>query len=68
MARCMVTLCRAQALSAHMLSDSADAQPTGPERKVWDQVNEVLVEAMVVLEELQSYSGAGEAIRQVRLQ
>lgn len=42
-----------------------DAQPTEAERELWEQVNKVLQEAMSVLEDLQSYSGAGEAIRQV---
>lgn len=42
-----------------------DAQPTEAERELWEQVNKVLMEAMSVLQDLQSYSGAGEAIRQV---
>lgn len=46
---------------------SADARPTEAERELWEQVNKVLMEAMSVLEDLQSYSGAGEAIRQVSL-
>jgi len=44
---------------------SADAKPTEAERRVWEEVNGVLTEAVIVLQELQSYSGAGEAIRQV---
>lgn len=32
---------------------------------VWEQVNEVLTEAQVILVELQAYRGAGEEIRQV---
>lgn len=42
-----------------------DAQPTEAEKELWEQVNKVLMEAMSVLQDLQSYSGAGEAIRQV---
>lgn len=45
-----------------------DAQPSESETAVWDKVNEVLTEAQVVLEELQTYRGAGEEIRQVNLQ
>uniref|UniRef100_A0AAY4DWA2 CYRIA/CYRIB Rac1 binding domain-containing protein n=1 Tax=Denticeps clupeoides TaxID=299321 RepID=A0AAY4DWA2_9TELE len=44
--------------------DFENAQPTEAERQVWEKVNEVLREAVHVLEDLQSYSGAGEAIRQ----
>lgn len=43
---------------------SADAKPTEAERRVWEEVNGVLTEAVIVLQDLQSYSGAGEAIRQ----
>ncbi|XP_012672979.1 CYFIP-related Rac1 interactor B [Clupea harengus] len=50
--------------TSNFFLDFENAQPTGPERKVWDQVNEILVEAMEILGELQSYSGAGESIRQ----
>lgn len=42
-----------------------DAQPTDAERELWEQVNKVLTEAVSVLQDLQSYSGAGESIRQV---
>ncbi|GAA6108395.1 CYFIP-related Rac1 interactor B [Tachysurus ichikawai] len=44
--------------------DFENARPTEAERELWEQVNKVLMEAMSVLEDLQSYSGAGEAIRQ----
>ncbi|XP_030630343.1 protein FAM49B [Chanos chanos] len=44
--------------------DFENAQPTETERKVWDEVNKVLTEAEAILNDLQSYSGAGEAIRQ----
>lgn len=43
----------------------SDAQPTEAERAVWEQVNEVLMEALAILDDLQSYNGAGEEIRQV---
>ncbi|CAL8277673.1 unnamed protein product [Lota lota] len=44
--------------------DFENAQPSPAERQVWEEVNEVLTEALVVLQELQAYSGAGEEIRQ----
>uniref|UniRef100_A0A8C1LH22 Family with sequence similarity 49 member Ba n=2 Tax=Cyprinus carpio TaxID=7962 RepID=A0A8C1LH22_CYPCA len=44
--------------------DFENAKPTEAEKRVWEEVNEVLTEAMSVLQDLQSYSGAGEAIRQ----
>ncbi|XP_027024883.1 CYFIP-related Rac1 interactor B [Tachysurus fulvidraco] len=44
--------------------DFENARPTEAERELWEQVNKVLMEAMSVLEDLRSYSGAGEAIRQ----
>ncbi|TSK82133.1 Protein FAM49B [Bagarius yarrelli] len=44
--------------------DFENAQPTEAERELWEQVNKVLMEAMSVLQDLQAYSGAGEAIRQ----
>uniref|UniRef100_A0A8C5FBR4 CYRIA/CYRIB Rac1 binding domain-containing protein n=1 Tax=Gadus morhua TaxID=8049 RepID=A0A8C5FBR4_GADMO len=44
--------------------DFENAQPSPAERQVWEEVNEVLTEALVVLTELQAYSGAGEEIRQ----
>ncbi|KAG1969729.1 CYFIP-related Rac1 interactor B [Pimephales promelas] len=44
--------------------DFENAKPTEAERRVWEEVNGVLTEAVIVLQELQSYSGAGEAIRQ----
>uniref|UniRef100_A0A493U1B8 CYRIA/CYRIB Rac1 binding domain-containing protein n=1 Tax=Anas platyrhynchos platyrhynchos TaxID=8840 RepID=A0A493U1B8_ANAPP len=43
----------------------ADAQPTEAETAVWNQVNAVLEEAQGVLAELQSYTGAGQEIREV---
>uniref|UniRef100_A0A8B9C5Q0 CYRIA/CYRIB Rac1 binding domain-containing protein n=1 Tax=Anser brachyrhynchus TaxID=132585 RepID=A0A8B9C5Q0_9AVES len=42
----------------------ADAQPTEAETAVWNQVNAVLEEAQGVLAELQSYTGAGQEIRE----
>ncbi|XP_071623964.1 CYFIP-related Rac1 interactor A-like isoform X1 [Heliangelus exortis] len=42
----------------------ADAQPTEAETAVWNQVNAVLEEAQTVLAELQSYTGAGQEIRE----
>lgn len=45
---------------------SADAQPTEAETAVWNQVSAVLEEAHGILAELQSYSGAGQEIREVR--
>uniref|UniRef100_A0A673NF35 Protein FAM49B-like n=1 Tax=Sinocyclocheilus rhinocerous TaxID=307959 RepID=A0A673NF35_9TELE len=44
--------------------DFENAKPTEAEKRVWEEVNEVLTEAVSVLQDLQSYSGAGEAIRQ----
>ncbi|XP_022533727.2 CYFIP-related Rac1 interactor B isoform X1 [Astyanax mexicanus] len=44
--------------------DFENAQPTEAERQQWEQVSAVLEEAMSILQDLQSYSGAGEAIRQ----
>lgn len=43
----------------------ADAQPTEAETAVWNQVNAVLEEAQTILAELQSYTGAGQEIREV---
>lgn len=43
----------------------ADAQPTEAETAVWNQVNAVLEESQGVLAELQSYTGAGQEIREV---
>ncbi|KAF3698540.1 Protein FAM49B [Channa argus] len=42
----------------------ADAQPSQSETEVWEKVNQILTEAQVILEDLQSYRGAGEEIRQ----
>ncbi|KAF7646681.1 hypothetical protein LDENG_00183840, partial [Lucifuga dentata] len=44
--------------------DFENAQPSLAETDVWDEVNKVLTEAQVVLEDLQTYRGAGEEIRQ----
>ncbi|XP_028987898.1 CYFIP-related Rac1 interactor B isoform X2 [Betta splendens] len=44
--------------------DFENAQPSQSETDVWEKVNQVLTEARVVLEDLQSYRGAGEEIRQ----
>ncbi|NXK18835.1 FA49B protein, partial [Arenaria interpres] len=45
--------------------DFENAQPTEAETAVWNQVNAVLEEAQAVLAELQSYTGAGQEIREV---
>uniref|UniRef100_A0A8B9C594 CYRIA/CYRIB Rac1 binding domain-containing protein n=1 Tax=Anser brachyrhynchus TaxID=132585 RepID=A0A8B9C594_9AVES len=45
--------------------DFENAQPTEAETAVWNQVNAVLEEAQGVLAELQSYTGAGQEIREV---
>uniref|UniRef100_A0A3Q2WSW6 Family with sequence similarity 49 member Ba n=1 Tax=Haplochromis burtoni TaxID=8153 RepID=A0A3Q2WSW6_HAPBU len=44
--------------------DFENAQPSQSETDVWEKVNQVLTEAQVILEDLQSYKGAGEEIRQ----
>ncbi|XP_034534581.1 CYFIP-related Rac1 interactor B-like isoform X2 [Notolabrus celidotus] len=44
--------------------DFENAQPSQSESEVWEEVNQVLTEAQVILEDLQSYRGAGEEIRQ----
>ncbi|KAI6073471.1 Protein FAM49A-like [Aix galericulata] len=44
--------------------DFENAQPTEAETVVWNQVNAVLEEAQGVLAELQSYTGAGQEIRE----
>uniref|UniRef100_A0A8C9VZH3 CYFIP related Rac1 interactor B n=1 Tax=Scleropages formosus TaxID=113540 RepID=A0A8C9VZH3_SCLFO len=44
--------------------DFENAQPTEAEKEVWDQVNVVLKDARGILDDLQSYKGAGEAIRE----
>ncbi|TMS09905.1 Protein FAM49A [Larimichthys crocea] len=44
--------------------DNNDAQPSQSETAVWEEVNQVLTEARVILEDLQAYRGAGEEIRQ----
>lgn len=45
--------------------DFENAQPTEAETVVWNQVNAVLEESQGVLAELQSYTGAGQEIREV---
>ncbi|XP_008401084.1 protein FAM49B-like [Poecilia reticulata] len=44
--------------------DFENAQPSQSETEVWEKVNQVLTEAQVILEDLQTYKGAGEEIRQ----
>ncbi|XP_056149926.1 CYFIP-related Rac1 interactor B [Lampris incognitus] len=44
--------------------DFENAQPSAAEKHVWEKVNEVLTEALVILDDLQAYRGAGEEIRQ----
>ncbi|KAF3857724.1 hypothetical protein F7725_010925, partial [Dissostichus mawsoni] len=41
-----------------------DAQPSLSETALWEEVNGVLLEARVVLQQLQEYRGAGDEIRQ----
>ncbi|XP_055560164.1 CYFIP-related Rac1 interactor A-like isoform X1 [Falco cherrug] len=48
----------------HFFLDFENAQPTEAETAVWNQVNAVLEEAQAVLAELQSYTGAGQEIRE----
>uniref|UniRef100_A0A8C2WSD0 Family with sequence similarity 49 member Ba n=1 Tax=Cyclopterus lumpus TaxID=8103 RepID=A0A8C2WSD0_CYCLU len=44
--------------------DFENAQPSQSETALWEEVNGTLEEAQVVLDELQTYRGAGEEIRQ----
>ncbi|XP_067317730.1 CYFIP-related Rac1 interactor A-like isoform X3 [Anolis sagrei] len=44
--------------------DFEHAQPTEAETAIWSQVNAVLEEAQTILAELQSYTGAGQEIRE----
>ncbi|XP_013855868.1 protein FAM49B, partial [Austrofundulus limnaeus] len=44
--------------------DFENAQPSESETEVWEKVNQVLMEAQVILQDLQTYRGAGEEIRQ----
>uniref|UniRef100_A0A8C6PAW2 Family with sequence similarity 49 member Ba n=1 Tax=Nothobranchius furzeri TaxID=105023 RepID=A0A8C6PAW2_NOTFU len=44
--------------------DFENAQPSESETAMWEEVNQVLMEAQVILEDLQTYRGAGEEIRQ----
>lgn len=48
-----------------MLSCYLDAQPTESEKEIYNQVNVVLKDAEGILEDLQSYRGAGHEIREV---
>ncbi|KAK3511912.1 hypothetical protein QTP70_027668 [Hemibagrus guttatus] len=48
----------------HFFLDFENAQPTEAETAVWNQVSAVLEEAHGILAELQSYSGAGQEIRE----
>ncbi|KAJ7416638.1 Protein FAM49A [Willisornis vidua] len=48
----------------HFFLDFENAQPTEAETAVWNQVNAVLEEAQTILAELQSYTGAGQEIRE----
>ncbi|KAJ8272691.1 hypothetical protein GJAV_G00092290 [Gymnothorax javanicus] len=43
--------------------DFENAEPSESERELWDQVNVVLKDGREILEDLQSYDGAGEAIQ-----
>uniref|UniRef100_A0A8D0G8U2 CYRIA/CYRIB Rac1 binding domain-containing protein n=1 Tax=Sphenodon punctatus TaxID=8508 RepID=A0A8D0G8U2_SPHPU len=52
----------------HFFLDFENAQPTEAETAVWNQVNAVLEEAQTILGELQSYTGAGQEIREVQAQ
>ncbi|XP_061111919.1 CYFIP-related Rac1 interactor B-like [Conger conger] len=44
--------------------DFENAEPSESERELWDQVNVVLKDGRGILEDLQSYDGAGEVIRE----
>ncbi|KAJ8389190.1 hypothetical protein AAFF_G00122100 [Aldrovandia affinis] len=44
--------------------DFENALPSEAERDLWDQVDVILKEAREILDDLQSYNGAGEAIRE----
>ena len=48
-----------------VLSCYIDAQPTESEKEIYNQVNVVLKDAEGILEDLQSYRGAGHEIREV---
>lgn len=49
-----------------VLSCYLDAQPTESEKEIYNQVNVVLKDAEGILEDLQSYRGAGHEIREVK--
>lgn len=50
-----------------VLSCYLDAQPTESEKEIYNQVNVVLKDAEGILEDLQSYRGAGHEIREVKM-
>lgn len=50
-----------------VLSCCLDAQPTESEKEIYNQVNVVLKDAEGILEDLQSYRGAGHEIREVKI-
>lgn len=47
--------------------DFENAQPTESEKEIYNQVNVVLKDAEGILEDLQSYRGAGHEIREVKI-
>ncbi|XP_011372125.2 protein FAM49B [Pteropus vampyrus] len=52
--------------AAHFFLDFENAQPTESEKEIYNQVNVVLKDAEGILEDLQSYRGAGHEIREVK--
>uniref|UniRef100_A0A669P8W5 CYFIP related Rac1 interactor B n=1 Tax=Phasianus colchicus TaxID=9054 RepID=A0A669P8W5_PHACC len=50
--------------AAHFFLDFENAQPTESEKEIYNQVNVVLKDAEGILEDLQSYRGAGHEIRE----
>uniref|UniRef100_A0A4W3JEK6 Family with sequence similarity 49 member Bb n=1 Tax=Callorhinchus milii TaxID=7868 RepID=A0A4W3JEK6_CALMI len=50
--------------ASHFFLDFENAQPTEAEREVFNQVNVVLKDAEGILDDLQSYRGAGHEIRE----
>ncbi|KAK2094983.1 hypothetical protein P7K49_026399 [Saguinus oedipus] len=52
--------------AAHFFLDFENAQPTESEKEIYNQVNVVLKDAEGILEDLQSYRGAGHEIRECR--
>lgn len=51
---------------SNILFCCSDAQPTESEKEIYNQVNVVLKDAEGILEDLQSYRGAGHEIREVK--